>query len=144
MGKEDPVSVHVSIQGHSKIDFDVPIVKRALLRQARDVQKQARRLVARKALSQAGQNPGKVTGSLQKSIDLVKPKHPKGLWFRVEPTTQGIKKTGKIYYPAILYYGSRKRNIAKRANYMAEALRMKKDAVREVLLEALAQALKPR
>ena len=138
------LDVHVGLQGHSKIDFDKRLVNRELLVQGRRVQRTARRLVARKAVSEAGQFPGKQTGALQKAIDLVKPRSKLGFWIKVEPTTAKIKRTGKIYYPAILFHGSKKRNIEPRENYMVASLEMNRETARAGLRAALAAALIPR
>jgi hypothetical protein len=138
------IELNTTIVGHSKIDFDRRIINRELLKGGRRVQRRSRRLVARKALSQPGEFPGKRTGALQKAIDLVKPKSKVGFWIKVEPTTDRIKKTGKIYYPAILNFGSKKRNIARRGNYMTAALDLEREHVRTALSQALKDALIPR
>ena len=138
------LDVHVGLQGHSKIDFDKRLVNRELLVQGRRVQRTARRLVARKAVSEAGQFPGKQTGALQKAIDLVKPRSKLGFWIKVEPTTAKIKRTGKIYYPAILFHGSKKRSIEPRGNYMVAALEANRAAIRAGLSAMLSVALVPR
>ena len=107
---------HVDVEGHTKIDFDRRMVRKALMKGGREIRKEARRLVARKAISKPGENPGKRRGYLQRSIDLVTPFSKTGFWVKVEPTTQGIKKSGRIYYPAVLFYGVRGRRIGRLAD----------------------------
>lgn len=137
-----PVEVNVSILGHSKIDFDRRKVRRTLMREGRQIQRLARRKVARRAVSQAGQYPGRVTGALQRAIDMVVARN--GFWVRVEPTTRRIKLASDVYYPAILNYGSRKRGIQPRGNYMTDALDERRNQARAALAEALQDALIPR
>lgn len=139
---EGPIEVNVTIAGHSRIDFDKKAVRRTLRKEGRSVQRVARRLVARKAISEPGQYPGKRTGALQRAIDLVVGKS--GFWVRVEPTTKRIKEVSEVYYPAILFYGSRKRGIEKRDNYMTAALEARKSAASEALRATLAESLIPR
>lgn len=134
---------HVDVQGHSKIDFDKRQVRKALVKAGGQVRAAARRLVARKAISEPGDYPGKQRGFLQRSIGLVRPRSGQGYWIKVEPTTAGIKKSGRIYYPAVLHYGSKKRGIEPRENYMTAALDQQRDQVREHLARALQDALKP-
>lgn len=100
-------------------------------------------MVARRAISEPGDYPGKQRGFLQRSIGLVRPRNRDGYWIKVEPTTAGIKKSGRIYYPAVLHYGSKKRGIEPRANYMTDALDARRDQLREQLAAALQEALKP-
>lgn len=155
---------HVDVEGHTKIDFDRRMVRKALMKGGREIRKEARRLVARKAISKPGENPGKRRGYLQRSIDLVTPFSKTGFWVKVEPTTQGIKKSGRIYYPAVLFYGVRGRRAARgdkrsqteaarsdrfvsnfslepRDNYMVQALDRKREGVRAELRSALQAAL---
>ena len=104
---------HVDVEGHRKIDFDRRLVRKALMKSGREIRKEARRLVARQAVSKPGENPGKRRGYLQRAIDLVTPYSKVGFWVKVEPTTRGIKKSGRIYYPAVLFYGVRGRRIGR-------------------------------
>lgn len=138
------IYAHVDVSGHSKIDFDKRKVRQALLRGGRDVRKAARRLVARRALSMPGEFPGRVTGGLQRAIGLVLPKSRLGFWVKVEPTTAGIKKTGRMYYPAVLFHGSKRRGIAPRGNYMTAALDAQRAAIRADLAASLQAALIPK
>jgi hypothetical protein len=138
------IDVHVDVQGHSKIDFDKRKIRKVLRTEGRAVQKAARRLVARKAISNPGEFPGKDRGFLQRAIGLVFPRSKDGYWVKVEPTTAGMKKSGRLYYPAILYFGSAKRGIAPRGNYMVAALDARRDATRAALAAGLQDALIPK
>lgn len=136
------IELNASLHGHARIDFDKRLVKKALQTSARAVQKAARRLVARRAVSQAGDFPGRDTGALGRSIGLRWGSG--GFWVRVEPTTSGIKKTGKVYYPAILYRGAPKHGLQPRGNYMITALDAERPRAKQAILDALQASLKPR
>ena len=136
------MQVNATIIGHSRIDFDKRPVRKVLRVEARKIQREARRLVSRRAISDAGQNPGLETGTLRRAIDLRWGSG--GWWVKVEPTTARIKLSGKMYYPAVLYYGSTKRGIEPRANYMGTALDKRAAPARAAIRQALEQSLKPR
>jgi hypothetical protein len=143
--------------GHERIDFDRKKVRKALRAGGRDVQKEARRLVARRALSGADDAPGRRTGALWRSI---KNKVSRS-GFLVKVAPQKTSEMGNDFHPAFLYYGVRngsKRTkdhrkkgdtgtgwrIEKRANYMAEALDHKRAGATKALESALKDSLVPR
>jgi hypothetical protein len=140
------VSLNVRVIGHDRIDFDKRQIRRALRVAGRAVQKEARRQVSRKAISAAGEAPGRQTGTLSRSIKVKV--GGGGFWVKVAPQkTEGMKD----FYPAFLWYGvkskpesGRQWRIAPRANYMTIALEAKREASRQVLATALSSALKPR
>lgn len=136
------IEVNASIIGHKAIDFDKKKVRKALQTYARKVQKSARRLVARRAVSSAGGMPGRDTGALQKSIGLKWGSG--GFWVRIEPKTDAIRATGKVYYPAILYFGAPQHGLGARANYMTTALDSERASARAAIRAAMQDALKPR
>lgn len=129
---------NVTIEGHSRIDFDRKKIRKAMRSLGADVRKEARRLVARRAISGAGEYPGRQTGRLMRSIKarVSKP----GFLVRVAPTKTSEMKD---FYPAFLGYGVRGR-IEKRGNYMTDALEHRSANVRNVLRAALQDALIPR
>lgn len=134
------LDIKVSMEGLRGIDFDRAKIRKTLRALGRDVQKEARRLVARRALSGAGDYPGRQTGALWRSIKyrVSKP----GFLVRIQPDkTQEI---GADFYPAFLNYGSRKRNLEKRRNYMAEALESRRASARSALRNALLDSFKAR
>lgn len=132
------LETHVSFTGHSRIDFDEKQVRKAMRQLGADVRKTAQRLVARKAISHAGEFPGKQSGALQRSIK-ARVSRP-GFLVRIAPT-----KTSEMqdFYPAFLGYGVRGR-FAPRKNYMTEAQDKRSDHVRQVLKQTLIDALVPR
>jgi len=133
------VRVDVGLQFHKIIDYDRKAMRRALSRGAADVRKEARRLLSRRAISAPGEMPGMVTGDLRRAIGIVS-RGTKGGWVKIAP--RSIE--GSKFYPAFLFYGSRKRNIAPRGNYMAEALQRRRESVRSMIQSALRDSLVPR
>lgn len=130
---------NVKIEGFSRIDFDRKQVRKTMRVLGRDVQKEARRLVARRAISRPGEAPGRDTGRLMRSIKskVSKP----GFLVRIAPY-----KTSEMqdFFPAFLYYGSTKNNLKPRDNYMTTALDRRSANARALLFNTLQNALIPR
>lgn len=95
------LEVNETIVGHSRIDFDKVKIRRAMRKIGADVRKAARRLVARRAISGAGDYPGRGTGALMRSIK-AKVSKP-GFLVRVAPYRTA--EMGEDFYPAFLDYG---------------------------------------
>lgn len=131
--------VHAEISGFSRIDFDKKKIRKALRIEGRAVQKIARKLASKKLLDSKDSYPGKQTGRLVRSIK-VKVSRP-GFLVKIAP-----QKTAdmKDFYPAFLFYGSRKNNLAPRKNYMTDALDARRESARSAILNALQGALIPR
>lgn len=122
-------------EGHSHLDFDRRQIRKAMRKIGADIRKVARKKVARRAVSAAGQAPGKRSGALQRAIKyrVSKP----GLLVSIRPDK--TPEMGKDYYPAFLNYGTP--TVAKRANYMEQALDERNANARQVLADALQNAL---
>lgn len=134
------IRMDVGLEFHKVIDYDRRSMRRALNSGATHLRKEARRLLARKAVvSKPGEIPGQTTGQLVRSIGTIT-RGSKGGWVKVGP--RSIK--GSVFYPAFLFYGSAKTGLAKRANYMEIALQNKRDVVRGEIRAALKDALVPR
>jgi hypothetical protein len=153
----DGVEVHVGWTGHTRIDFDKKKIRKALRVRGRDIQKEARRLVARRAVSDAGNMPGRDTGALQRSIK-ARVSRP-GFLVSIRP--HKTAEMGDDFYPAFLYYGVRRDakrrtdrkkqvdngkgwRIEPRGNFMTEALARRRDVSQTALKAALQDALIPR
>lgn len=93
--------VHVGLTFHKAIDYDRKALRKALVKGAAEIRKEARRLVSRRAISAAGAFPGMQTGTLKRAIGIVS-KGSKGGWVKV-----GVKKTPGMddFYPAFMFYG---------------------------------------
>lgn len=138
-GSIDGVQLSVGLQFHKLIDYDRRSLRRALVKGAADIRKEARRLVARRAVSAPGEMPGQQSGALRRAIGVVS-KGSKGGWVKIGVRT--IK--GSDFYPAFLFYGSPKTGLAQRGNFMTAALANRKDVVRADIRDALKNALVPR
>lgn len=143
--------LNVRLSGHTRIDFDRKQIRKALRIEGRGVQKEARRLVARRAISQPGEFPGRDSGALSRSIKS-KVSRP-GFLVRIAP--QKTPEMGNDFYPAFLQYGVRPNpngkgggangwRIEPRANYMVEALSRRRPVAEVALRAALQNALIPR
>ena len=82
-------------------DFDTKVLKKRFRKVGKEVAKEARKSVSRKAVSRAWELPGMITGGLRKTIT-----------YRVSRSgfSVGIHSYGgklKEYYPAFVYYGHR-------------------------------------
>lgn len=133
------LEINVKLAGFSRIDFDKKKIRKTMRTLGRDVQKEARRLVARRAISGAGEYPGRQTGRLWRAIKyrVSKP----GFLVKIMP---GKTADMKDFYPAFLLYGSKKRDLAPRKNYMTDALDNRRSVARGALRNALMDSLKPR
>ena len=87
-------------------DFDKKELKKGLGEIGSQVRKIARKLISRRAVSRAFENPGKVTGALQASVTA---KTSKSGFSTIVASrdTAGFRKRsdGDFFYPYALYYG---------------------------------------
>lgn len=133
------LETNVTIDGFSRIDFDGRVVRKSMRKLGRDHQKEARRLVARRAISGGGEYPGRMTGRLWRAIKYKVSRSGFMVVIRPDKTSEM-----DFFYPAVLYSGSEKRNIAARKNYMTDALDNRESQSRAVLRNTLRDALIPR
>lgn len=131
------VQLEVGLEYHKTIDYDRRAMRKALVGGAGIVRKEARRLLSRRAVSKAGEAPGRDSGDLVRAIGVVS-RGSKGGWIKIAP--RSIK--GSVFYPAFLFYGTD--TIAPRDNFMATALVNKREPVRNLVRGALQQSLVPR
>ncbi len=133
------IKLHVGLEFHSVIDYDRKQMRRALIKGAAVVRKEARTLVSRHMVSQPGEFPGEQTGAMRRAIGVIG-KGSKGGWIKV-----GVRAIpGSFYYPAVLFYGSPARNIAARGNFMTAALGNRAEQIRDQVRDALRHTLVPR
>lgn len=139
LGNLGGVELQVGLEFHKTIDYDRKAMRKALVRGAAEVRKQARRLVSRRSISLAGDFPGSQSGALKRAIGIVS-KGSKGGWVKV-----GVRSIpNSVFYPAFLFYGSPKTGLEKRANFMTAALDEKRESVRSMIRDALKNSLVPR
>ncbi|NDU86469.1 MAG: hypothetical protein G3H99_07630 [Ferrovum sp.] len=133
------IRLFIGLDFHSAIDFDRRFMRRALVKGAAVVRKEARTLVARRVVSQPGEFPGQQTGAMRRAIGVIG-RGSKGGWIKV-----GVRAIpGSFYYPAVLFYGSSIRHIEARGNFMTAALVNRAEQIRDQVRSALRQALVPR
>ena len=153
---DSPMKVSASLQGFRAIDFDKKEIRKAMRKAGQDVRRAARLLIASKVRSTGGDNPGKQTGKLYRSLGY---KVSRSGFMTV---VQHQKIAGmKTFYWAMLYYGVRRGakrrkdhraqldngrgyRIAPRNNYIVDALQARSNEVRRNLAQALQQSLKPK
>lgn len=147
----DFVQIFVTVEGKERIDFDKKKVRKALRDSGRMIQKEGRRIVSQRAVSQPGDYPGRDTGTLRKSIRL-KVSRP-GFLVSIAPRmVEGMER----FYPAFLHYGvkqgavrqkdHKKQTISQwrvspRGNYMVEALQRREVQAKTALANALKESL---
>ena len=141
--------------GYRKIDYDPKALKQPLRKSGNAVRKIARKMISRKAVSEAGQFPGKQTGEMAKSIKVKVSKS--GYSVAVYPTkTQAMP----AYYPAFVVYGHRapysetaqearshkqragKKVAAPRKNFVPEAADKYAKTFESEMFDALGNAIK--
>jgi hypothetical protein len=131
------LEINATLDGFSRIDFDGRQIRKTMRLLGREVQKEARRLVARRAISGAGEYPGRQTGAMWRSIKY-RVSRP-GFLVRIQPAK--TEEMGSDFYPAFLSYGSKKRNLAQRKNFMTDALDSRRAMARSAIKRALQDAL---
>ena len=141
--------------GYRKIDYDPKALKQPLRKSGNAVRKIARKMISRKAVSEAGQFPGKQTGEMAKSTKVKVSKS--GYSVAVYPTkTQAMP----AYYPAFVVYGHRapysetaqearshkqragKKVAAPRKNFVPEAADKYAKTFESEMFDALGDAIK--
>lgn len=130
------LDVNIQIQGFHRLYFDKRELKAAIRKGSREVQKEARRLIANRAVSQAGEFPGMDTGEMSRQI---KTKVGSG-GFYAKVSPHKSEEMGD-YYPAYLIYGT-KRGLEKRKDFITEALANKRGAVRSAIRRSLINAIR--
>ena len=138
-GNVGGVRLFVGLDFHSSIDYDRRQLRRALIKGSALVRKEARTLVSRRVVSQPGEFPGQQSGAMRRAIGVIG-KGSRGGWIKI-----GVRAIpGSFYYPAVLFYGSPKRHIVARGNFMTAALANRSAEIRDQVRSALRQSLVPR
>lgn len=122
------------VQGHLQADFSPARMKRTMKFVGQDLRKNARRLVARRAVSAPGGFPGKVTGDLQKSV---KARISRSGWsVKVASYRTDAMKAKNAFYPAYLIHGT-KNGVAPRGDYITATYRSRLDWARGAISSSL-------
>lgn len=132
--------VNTTITGFKTVDFHKKKIRKVLRSEGGKIRKIARGLVMRRAISNSDEYPGRRTGRLMRSIKAKVSRS--GFLVRVSP--QKTAEMGEDFYPAFLFYGSITNNLAKRKNYMEEALVRRREGARAAILDALKDSIQAR
>jgi hypothetical protein len=130
------LDVNIQIRGINRLWFDKRELKAAIRKGGREVQKEARRLISRRAVSGAGELPGMDSGEMRRQVKVKVGSG--GMYAVVSPHKSAAMGD---YYPAFLIYGT-KRGIEKRKDFIQEAFANKQSAVRSVIRRSLARAIR--
>jgi hypothetical protein len=159
--------LHVDFPNAETVTFNRARVRRAFITIGQQLLKESRRILARRAISRAGEMPGYRTGALAKSVGFYVPRasgNRPGFMVRIAPNQKRGKGSRPIdsdnFYPAYLFYGvrynARRRRrhhrgasggsgwkIEPRGNFMTQALLNKREWVETVLFNALRDSVRP-
>lgn len=148
------VSVSVD-DGFKRIDYDGKELKKTLRKAGTSVRRIARKLISKRAASEAGQFPGRQTGEMSKGIKVVVSRS--GYSVRIVPTKTAAM---PVYYPAFVVYGHRaphsetalearahkkrtgEKVAAPRKNFIPSAAEEYRLEFERVMFEALGEAIK--
>lgn len=128
--------VRFEITGIDRLKYDKAELKRAIRIGGAVVRQEARRLIARRAISGAGEFPGKDSGAMMRSIKVKTGSG--GGYAKVMPYK--TSEMGKDFYPAFLFYGT-SRGLKPRKNFMTAALDNKQSEIRATIRRSLAHAV---
>lgn len=117
-------------------DFDLTQLSDGLSREGKLIRRDARRLVARGAISKAGEYPGKDSGTLRRTISFKKFSNQLGVYI-----TQKMK-SGQYRYPFALINGSPETGLEPRADYIADTFEERKVYVQQMLRNAMKKSFK--
>jgi hypothetical protein len=131
------MEIKIRVKGFKGIDFDKRELKAAIRKGGAVVQKEARRLVARRAISGAGDFPGYDSGAMSRSI---KVKVGSGGGYAVVMPFRTTE-MGKDFYPPYLIYGT-SRGLKKRKDFMQQALINKQAQIRLAIRLSIFRAIK--
>lgn len=133
------IDLSVGIEFHKTIDYDRKAMRQALVRGAAKVRKDARRFIARRAISSAFEMPGYSSGAMSRAIGIVS-RGSRGGWVKV-----GVRTIpNSVFYPAFLFYGSPKTGLEKRGNFITVALADAAPEIKRDIQAALKNSLVPR
>lgn len=131
------LDVNIQIRGFNRLHFEKRELKAAIRKGAREVQKEARRMIANRAVSGAGDFPGYDTGAMSRSVKVQAGSG--GMYAVVSP--HKTPEMGDDYYPAYLVYGT-SRGLEKRKDFIISALESKRGVVRQMIRRSLVNAIR--
>lgn len=130
------LDVNIQVRGINRLWFEKRELKAAIRKGGREVQKEARRLISRRAVSGAGELPGMDTGEMRRQVKVKV--GSAGMYAVVSPHKSAAMGD---YYPAFLIYGT-KRGLEKRKDFIHEAFGKKQYAIRAAIRRSLVGAIR--
>ena len=130
------ININIKVEGFDRIIFEKRELKKAIRRGGAVVRAEARRLIAHRAISAAGEFPGFDSGAMSRSIQVrvgAGGGYAKVMPFRTPEMKQD-------FYPAFLFYGT-SRGLAPRKNFMVAALDNKQAMIRSAIAASLVKSL---
>ncbi|MFA6076346.1 MAG: hypothetical protein WC778_11015 [Negativicutes bacterium] len=131
------INVRITVDGINRLRFDKRELKAAFRKGGAVVRKEARRLIASRAVSSAGSFPGYNSGAMSRSIKVKVGSG--GGYVRVMPTK--TSEMGADYYPAFLMVGTR-RGLRPRKDFMVQALDNKQSEIKAAIMASLQNAIR--
>ena len=132
------LETYVDIKGFTTIDFEKSKVRKTMRTESAEIRKVTRRLLARRAISQPGQFPGKQTGAYQRAVKNKVFRSGFGAVVRADKTAE----LGADFYPAFLNYGTK--NLEARANPFEAAFEIRRHRAESAIMNALQNSIKVR
>lgn len=126
----------ITVEGFDRIIFKKAELKRAIRFGGAVVRREARRLISRRAVSAAGEFPGRDSGAMMRSIRV---KVGSGGGYAVVSPYKTAEMTGE-FYPALLMSGT-SHGLKPRKNFMKSALDNKQAVIRAAISASLAKSL---
>lgn len=138
------LGLHVQLVGFKSIDYDKKPIRKRLRQEGGEVRNVARQLIARRAISHAGEFPGMQSGLLRRSVRV---RALRGeLAVLIEPSRSVLEKAvgaKDAAYPWILAAGTAALG-GPRADYVEVALNRRKEAATSAIADVLQRSLVPR
>lgn len=126
----------VKIEQFQLWHFDLTVLSDGLSEQGKLIRRDARRLVASRAISKAGEYPGKDSGTLSKTISFKKFRSGLGVYI-----THRMK-SGQYRYPFALVNGSPDTGLEPRADYIEDTFESRKIYVQAMLRSSLRKSIR--
>lgn len=135
--KRATLQFEASVEGFNRLTFEKRELKSAIRKSGALVRSEARRLIAKRAISKAGEFPGYDSGAMSRAIKVKSGSG--GGYVKVMPYKTA--EMGDHFYPAYLNYGT-SHGLKPRKNFMTAALENKQFVIRHAISAALRKGIK--
>ena len=133
-------------QGLTSLDVDLAGVRRGLRKMASEVRSEARRELNRDEVSKPGEPPGRRTGTLRSSIQIITSrarteKRTLNVWARLQYSSRLTAKNG-AFYAAPLMYGRKDGRLQARLNVLPAVQEARSELYEERMEQLLIDSIK--